>query len=327
MKKLLILFSFSLFTIHFSLCFAQQQYTFTNYTQEQGLSSGTISGIYKDTTGYLWLMSEEGVSRFDGYNFKVFRHNTDDSTSLPDNLATQAIFSDRGDIYIYTSSGIRIYDPKTLSFRHSPLFGDTIIRLKMGYFEYSDWLNFFSFSSDKESYYAVSDKELLKFGKSKIEFYSFPDKDTHPFLRITTDSVSRAILLVRDSRLAWFFDSKKKKLEKINFPKNSGEPDTSNIYSCVYIKGEDAFIAIGKNGLYRYNRDSNCFVHQFNLPVFKKIKGDIYYCLSVSDKFLYTFSQYGELYQVNVLNGKEKLFYLNKKIPEDELKDRSITIL
>jgi ligand-binding sensor domain-containing protein len=63
-------------------CFAQQQYTFINYTQEEGLPSGTIRGIYKDTAGYLWLTSEEGVARFDGYNFKVFRHNPDDSTSL-----------------------------------------------------------------------------------------------------------------------------------------------------------------------------------------------------------------------------------------------------
>ena len=46
---------------------AQQQYIITNYTQEQGLPSGTISGIYKDTTGYVWLTGEEGVSRFDEY--------------------------------------------------------------------------------------------------------------------------------------------------------------------------------------------------------------------------------------------------------------------
>ena len=44
---------FVLFVTH--VCFAQQQYTITNYTQEQGLPSGTINGIYKDTTGFIWL--------------------------------------------------------------------------------------------------------------------------------------------------------------------------------------------------------------------------------------------------------------------------------
>ncbi|MEO5570759.1 MAG: hypothetical protein ABIT08_05850 [Bacteroidia bacterium] len=49
------LFSFILSLVLTATCFAQQQYTFTNYTEEQGLSSGTIRGMFKDNTGYLWL--------------------------------------------------------------------------------------------------------------------------------------------------------------------------------------------------------------------------------------------------------------------------------
>src|SRR5262245_17460949 len=83
--------------------YSQQQYTFTNYTQEQGLPSGTIRGIYKDTTGYIWLTSEQGVARFDGYNFKVFQHNPDDTTSLFSNLAWYGAFPKFGDIYFETN--------------------------------------------------------------------------------------------------------------------------------------------------------------------------------------------------------------------------------
>jgi hypothetical protein len=68
MKKLLT-FGFSLLVV---CAFAQQQYTFTHYTQEQGLPSGTICGIYKDTTGYIWLTSEGSLARFDGYIFKTY---------------------------------------------------------------------------------------------------------------------------------------------------------------------------------------------------------------------------------------------------------------
>ena len=109
MKKLLT-FSFSLLTL---FCFAQQQYTFTNYTQEQGLPSGTIRGIYKDTTGYIWLTSEEGVARFDGYNFKVFRHNPDDSTSLPTDIAWYGAFPRYGDIYFETQGRYCRFNPAT----------------------------------------------------------------------------------------------------------------------------------------------------------------------------------------------------------------------
>lgn len=307
--------------------FAQQQYTFTNYTQEQGLPSGTIIEIHKDTTGYLWVTSEEGVARFDGYNFKVFRHNPDDSTSLPNNIARYATLSDRGDIYILTDAKIQLYDPGTLSFKSSYIFGDTAF-LPLTGTVYDSRIKFFSLADDKENYYATSQGKLLKIGKSKVDYYTLPEKDPQFYLHVTTDFVNRAILFVRDSRTAWFFDcTKKNKIQKINFLNSSGEPDTAEINNCIYIKGEDAFFAIGKNGLYRYNQKLNCFVRQFNLPIFKKLKEDIYYFLSVSDKYLFTFSNNGELYKLNINDGKEKTFYLNKKIPENELKERFITEL
>src|SRR5216684_3454921 len=96
--------------------FAQRQYTITNYTQEQGLPSGTIRGIYKDTTGYIWLTSEGGVARFDGYSFKTFRHNPDDSTSLPKDFSWSAAFPKFGDIYFTTDSGSRLFNPASQSF-------------------------------------------------------------------------------------------------------------------------------------------------------------------------------------------------------------------
>src|SRR5690349_2678901 len=123
MKKLLATFGV------FCLCatvFAQQQYTFTNYTQEQGLPSGTIRGIYKDTTGYIWLTSEEGVARFDGYNFKVFRHNPDVSSSLPNNSAWFAAMPKYGDIYFGTNERHCLYNPASESFTFNMPFGDTI---------------------------------------------------------------------------------------------------------------------------------------------------------------------------------------------------------
>ncbi len=51
---------------------AQSNYTLVNYNQDHGLTSSTISGIYKDHHGFLWLSSERGLNRFDGYQFKSY---------------------------------------------------------------------------------------------------------------------------------------------------------------------------------------------------------------------------------------------------------------
>ena len=69
-----------------NVCFAQRQYTITNYTQENGLPSGTVRGIYKDTTGYIWFTAEGSVVRFDNYTYKTYHHNPDKPNGLPGNF-------------------------------------------------------------------------------------------------------------------------------------------------------------------------------------------------------------------------------------------------
>jgi len=47
-------------------------YRFRVYTQEEGLASGSLRGIAAGNTGFLWFFSRNGLSRFDGHNFKIF---------------------------------------------------------------------------------------------------------------------------------------------------------------------------------------------------------------------------------------------------------------
>lgn len=55
--------------------------SFYLYNQEQGLISSTISGIKKDNSGFIWLFSENGICRFDGYQFKNIQGTGDNSTN------------------------------------------------------------------------------------------------------------------------------------------------------------------------------------------------------------------------------------------------------
>ena len=125
--------------------------------------SGTIRSIYKDTTGYLWLTTEEGVGRFDGYNFKVFRHNPDDSTSLPNNTSWYGAFPRFGDIYFETHERHCKYNPVTESFTFNTPFGDTL-----GLF-HIDEVNGIS------GYYrAISNTAIFKISKTGTERLALP---------------------------------------------------------------------------------------------------------------------------------------------------------
>ncbi len=59
---------------------------FSHLSVEQGLSQSTVQAILQDRAGFLWFGTEEGLDRYDGYSFVLFKHNPRDPKSLPDDL-------------------------------------------------------------------------------------------------------------------------------------------------------------------------------------------------------------------------------------------------
>jgi len=104
--------------------FPQQSIHFDRISLEQGLSQSSILGITQDPQGFMWFATQDGVNRFDGYTFKVFRQDLADSNSLSNNFCTSLVADHRGFIWISTSaSGLDRYDPRTdtfRNFRHNP---------------------------------------------------------------------------------------------------------------------------------------------------------------------------------------------------------------
>lgn len=78
---------------------------FDFYSQEHGLSNNQIHCIHQDKKGWMWFGTSQGVCRFDGYKFTVFKNDPEDSTSLKGNLV-RAIFEDsKGQIWVGTEEG------------------------------------------------------------------------------------------------------------------------------------------------------------------------------------------------------------------------------
>ena len=85
---------------------ALTQYTRTVWTQAQGLPQDTIRAITQTQDGYLWLGTNEGLSRFDGNEFVTF---TKDDNSLPGNAVTHLVASQTGALWIGTAGGLTRY--------------------------------------------------------------------------------------------------------------------------------------------------------------------------------------------------------------------------
>ena len=82
------------------------QYSRTIWTQERGLPQDTIRAITQTKDGYLWLGTDEGLARFDGYEFVVYNKTNGD---LPDNSITALAAANDGGLWIGTSNGLTQY--------------------------------------------------------------------------------------------------------------------------------------------------------------------------------------------------------------------------
>jgi len=97
---------------------------FDHLSVEQGLSSNGITGIVQDNRGFMWFSANDGLNRYDGYDFKVYRHDPEDPGSLSDNFI-RILYKDRtGDLWIGTlSGGLNRFDRETekfIRYQHDP---------------------------------------------------------------------------------------------------------------------------------------------------------------------------------------------------------------
>ena len=113
-----ICFSISILGCCFSSLFAQS-INFSHLTVEDGLSNNIVNSVIQDQSGFLWFATEDGLNRYDGYEFKIFRHNPLDSNSLSDNSIWALTEDKNGNIWIGTKAGVlNKYDPVYEKFTH-----------------------------------------------------------------------------------------------------------------------------------------------------------------------------------------------------------------
>lgn len=98
---------------------------FDHLTTADGLSEGTSLAIVQDEQGFLWFATQNGLNRYDGYQFTVYAHDPEDPTSISDNVIFALYLADDGTLWVGTrNGGLNRLDRSTdtfTSYRHSAL--------------------------------------------------------------------------------------------------------------------------------------------------------------------------------------------------------------
>lgn len=107
---------------------------FTSITVKDGLLSNTIFGILKDRHGLMWFATTDGLNKYDGTNFTVYRNVPDDSTSLRANEVLSLHEDKAGNLWIGTGGGgLSLYNRQQNTFEHftfnnTGLTGNAVIK-------------------------------------------------------------------------------------------------------------------------------------------------------------------------------------------------------
>lgn len=114
MKQLKLVFVILLFVVNgYS---QKEEIKFERISTHEGLSEGVIMSIIQDRKGFMWFATYDGLNRYDGNEFKIFKNNQKDTNSLSNNTI-RAIYEEcDGVLWVGTYDGLNKYTRSTGSF-------------------------------------------------------------------------------------------------------------------------------------------------------------------------------------------------------------------
>jgi len=171
-------------TLPFVLYPQSQKIKFEHISVEQGLSHTKVFCIFQDSKGFMWFGTGDGLNKFDGYNFTVYRHNPADSSTLSNGSIKDVYEDQSGNLWIATSGGgINRFDRETVTFTRFTFDQNNPVSIPSNFTNIITSFNY----SDKETFWIGTSEGLSKFDPETEQFTHLPHTDKgYPYSYIAT---------------------------------------------------------------------------------------------------------------------------------------------
>ena len=90
--------------------FGMDYINFQNLTIDDGLSQSLVEYIYQDSLGYMWIGTDDGLNRFNGIDFKIYKNSKSDKNTISDDGITSIIEDSSKNLWIGTDNGLNKMD-------------------------------------------------------------------------------------------------------------------------------------------------------------------------------------------------------------------------
>jgi len=231
---------------------------FDHITIEQGLSQSLVFDIYQDNEGYLWFATQDGLNRYDGYTFKIYRNQMDDSTSLSHNDVHGIVGDKDGNLWVTTAGGgLNHFDKK------SGLFTRYLSEIDNPQSLSSDLLNGICIDDSGRLWIGTQGGGLNLYNPKSDEFirYKILSESSDNLLSNLINCIfedSKQRLWIGSERGLYKFKPENGQFDFINLFKNNTYHKVSSI---IEDKSGILWIGVEGKGLVRYNPDDDQIKH------------------------------------------------------------------
>lgn len=250
--------------------FSQNKYRLKNFSTTDGLSQSSVIAIHQDKLGQMWFGTRDGLNKYDGSRFTVFRNDVNDKSSISNNDILAIAEDNLGKIWVGTYNGLNCYDPVSNKFTrylhtkaNHTISNNAVWSIK---------------EIGGEMWFGTS-KGLTILNKSTGNFTSIFHSDTD-----TSSLPSNNILSILKTKkgeiwigttkgLCLLTSRKGGKFSFKNYPLNT--TDLLNVQSVIEDKNGNLWVGTKNKGLLKFDQKQKAFVSFLDPVKYSEINTDI----------------------------------------------------
>lgn len=220
---------------------------------EHGLSNNAVTSIYQDYNGFMWFGTYDGLNRYDGYTFKIFRNIIGDSTSIGDNHVITIEGDGSHNLWIGCEKGVYVYNPLRSKFLH-PRFRAWNENSFQPIRDVVPGICFVR--NGNYVLVATANKGLLIFQKNSLRGVQVPlegikNKGNYTVTSLALDPAKQAVWVMVHKIGLCRFDLKKGRLQMVN--------TTVKESDCLKVDSKGVLWMGTEDGLFMYDQSANRF--------------------------------------------------------------------
>jgi signal transduction histidine kinase/ligand-binding sensor domain-containing protein/DNA-binding response OmpR family regulator len=288
------------------------QYRFSHLDISNGLSHNQVNCIFKDSEGFMWFGTASGLNRYDGYTFKIFKHDGNNKNSVSDDFINKIFEGPDKKLWILTRNGSCFYDPETEQFNSDmpPLLRS----LKLPAYPYVSKI---VRSGSADFWFLLPDSGIYRYNaisKQTKHYYhninSIPSLYSGSITDITTDAKGN-IWIVYSKGAVEMFDIKLNKISYHTDVFNKATNNKNDYYSLTVDSDNDLwfYASYGGSGIFYYQPSTGTLRHIDKESAGAKLKANVVSNLiQANDGLIWIATDHGG---INVLDKKNfKITYL-----------------